>query len=198
MIEVLKQMVDVLEYWDVHGKIHQPTEEAIQAGKQAIAKLESQEPVAWLLTDKNINSLQVDSIQRLIDRLKHAHHTDLCVRINGQDEWFQADWLKHMVRVTLPQRTEQEPEAWMYQEYRDDDQFGWRDEIQFVQPPNDPNYFRNIVPVYTTPPQRTWVGLTDEEVESYWDWEDFQTGAGRLTILEMVRDIEAKLKDKNT
>ena len=63
-----------------------------------------QEPVAWLLTDKNINSLQVDSIQRLIDRLNHAHHTDLRVRINGQDEWFQADWLKDMVRVASPQR----------------------------------------------------------------------------------------------
>jgi hypothetical protein len=49
---------------------------------------------------------------------------------------------------------EQEPVAWMYQEYRDDDQFGWRDEIQFVQPPNDPNYFRNIVPVYTTPKEK--------------------------------------------
>jgi len=48
------------------------------------------------------------------------------------------------------------------------------------------------------PPQRTWQGLTDEEVESYWDWEDFQTGAGRLTILKMVRDIEAKLKEKNS
>ena len=47
-------------------------------------------------------------------------------------------------------------------------------------------------------PQRTWQGLTDEEVESYWDWEDFQTGAGRLTIFEMVRDIEAKLKERNT
>jgi len=46
--------------------------------------------------------------------------------------------------------------------------------------------------------QREWVGLTDEEVESYWDWEDFQTGAGRSTIFEMVRDIEAKLKEKNT
>ena len=46
-------------------------------------------------------------------------------------------------------------------------------------------------------PQRTWVGLTEEEVESYWDWEDFQTGAGRSTILEMVRDIETKLKQKN-
>jgi hypothetical protein len=46
--------------------------------------------------------------------------------------------------------------------------------------------------------QRTWVGLTDAEVEGYWDWEDFQTGAGRLTIFEMVRDIEAKLREKNT
>ena len=70
------------------------------------AQHKEQEPVAWLLTDKNINSLQVDSIQRLINRLNHAHHTDLCVRINGQDEWFQADWLKHMVRATPPQRTE--------------------------------------------------------------------------------------------
>jgi len=50
----------------------------------------------------------------------------------------------------------------------------------------------------THPPQRTWVGLTDEEVELYWDWEDFQTGAGRSTIFEMVKDIEAKLKEKNT
>jgi hypothetical protein len=46
--------------------------------------------------------------------------------------------------------------------------------------------------------QRTWVGLTNDEVERYWDWEDFQTGAGRSTIFEMVRDIEAKLKEKNT
>ena len=46
--------------------------------------------------------------------------------------------------------------------------------------------------------KKEWVGLTDEEVEFYWDWEDFQTGAGRTTIFEMVRDIEAKLKEKNT
>ena len=52
--------------------------------------------------------------------------------------------------------------------------------------------------LYTTPPQRPWVGLTDEEVELYWDWEDWQTGAGRSTIFEMVRDIEARLKSKNT
>jgi hypothetical protein len=47
-------------------------------------------------------------------------------------------------------------------------------------------------------PQRTWVGLTDEEVELYWDWEDFQCGCGRSTLFAMVRDIEARLKDRNT
>ena len=45
--------------------------------------------------------------------------------------------------------------------------------------------------------EKPWAGLTEKEVEDYWDWEDFQCGAGRSTILEMVRDIEAKLKEKN-
>jgi len=51
--------------------------------------------------------------------------------------------------------------------------------------------------LYTAPPQRPWVGLTEDETQAYWDWEDWQTGAGRSTIFEMVRDIEAKLKEKN-
>ena len=72
------------------------------------------------------------------------------------DDWNKRNpnhkgWVEPL--YTHPPQPEQEPVAWMYQEYRDDDQFGWRDEIQFVQPPNDPNYFREIVPVYTTPPQ---------------------------------------------
>jgi hypothetical protein len=31
--------------------------------------------------------------------------TDIKLRINGQDEWHQADWLKHLTRTTPPQRT---------------------------------------------------------------------------------------------
>ena len=46
MIEVLKQMVEALEW--CHGGEPIGTAEAIKAGKQAIAELESQEPVAWI------------------------------------------------------------------------------------------------------------------------------------------------------
>lgn len=36
--------------------------------------------------------------------------------------------------------------------------------------------------------QRTWVGLTEDEMQSLWD---------RYAYMEMMRAIEAKLKDKN-
>ena len=56
------------------------------------------------------------------------------------------------------------------------------------------------VPFYTAPPKREWVGLTDEELIASADaipyqmdciiyWDDLQ---------KFVRDIEAKLKEKNT
>ena len=44
------------------------------------------------------------------------------------------------------------------------------------------------MPLYTTPPQRTWVGLTDEEDI---DWD----GTGNLK--QLVEAVEAKLKAKN-
>ena len=89
----------------------------------------------------------------------------------------------------------QEPVAWMYQEYRDDDQFGWRDEILFTPPPNDPIYFRNITPVYTHPPQRTWVGLTGEEIDSCFEDHGWSPSEDYYPV---IKDIEAKLKELNT
>jgi hypothetical protein len=58
-------------------------------------------------------------------------------------------------------------------------------------------------PPFTTPPApqpvpvKTWVGLSEKEVEAYDSWADFQVGCGRQTLFDMVRDIEAKLKEKN-
>ena len=53
----------------------------------------------------------------------------------------------------------------------------------------------SVVPLYTAPPQREWVGLTDEEIleeyrQSYGD-------DGNLTDIYFAHAIESKLKDKN-
>ena len=45
--------------------------------------------------------------------------------------------------------------------------------------------------------KRPWVGLNDEDIETYLDWDDWQVGTDRSIILGMVRDIEAKLRSKN-
>ena len=52
-------------------------------------------------------------------------------------------------------------------------------------------------PLYTAPPKKEWVGLTDEEIQKvvskkWWDWED------AFDIEGFSRAIEAKLKEKNT
>jgi hypothetical protein len=50
MIKVIEQMVEALEW--CHGGEPVGTADAIKAGKQAIAELESQEPVAWKVTPR--------------------------------------------------------------------------------------------------------------------------------------------------
>jgi hypothetical protein len=44
---------------------------------------------------------------------------------------------------------ELKPVAWKYEEYRSAFMtYRWFDEVQFVQPPNDPERFKNIKPLY--------------------------------------------------
>jgi hypothetical protein len=121
MIEVLKQMVEALEW--CHGGEPIGTAEAIQAGKKAIAELESQEPVAWMDADGN----------------------------------------------TFP--------------------FVWNVSSLGVQ--QGSKYLdKTLTPLYAHPLQRTWVGLTDEEVR--------QMCGSVPSMKEAVREAEAKLKEKNT
>ena len=47
------------------------------------------------------------------------------------------------------------------------------------------------VGLYTTPPQRTWVGLTDEEIDQI-------CGDVGYGYIDVAKAIEAKLKEKNT
>lgn len=48
------------------------------------------------------------------------------------------------------------------------------------------------IPLYTSPPQGTWVGLTDEEVDQFHNWKDCTWSTN-----ELVRHVEDKIKAKN-
>ena len=48
------------------------------------------------------------------------------------------------------------------------------------------------LPLYTTPPQRTWTELTDEEI-----WTVLQFRGYNTDTIEIAKAIEAKLKEKN-
>ena len=122
MIEVLKQLVDVLEN---HSAIKHPQQihyrdAAIEVGKQAIAELESQEPVAYLC----------------------------------------------------------EP-----------------DENGLFGLPTPDKGCKDCFPVYRHP-QRTWVGLTDDEIEKV--WQNVETSDFQDCVQPFAQAIEAKLKEKNT
>jgi hypothetical protein len=52
-----------------------------------------------------------------------------------------------------------------------------------------PGHF-HTTPLYTTPPQRTWVGLTYEEKD--------ELRYSHMTSAEFIDAIEAELKEKNT
>ena len=66
-----------------------------------------------------------------------------------------------------------------------EDAFG-RGQVMWFNKPVDGSY------VYTTPPQRTWAMLTDEEIKSCWNWEtDCQEWA-----IEFARAILKKAQEK--
>ena len=79
---------------------------------------------------------------------------------------------------------EQEPVAWMV--YTHDGQ-----SVYVTDNPTDIQESQTALPLFTTPPaaQRTWVGLTDEEVMEI----AFNFDVPSL----VVRTVEAKLKEKN-
>ena len=100
------------------------------------------------------------------------------------------DTSKEYVDEMQKQRHEQEPVAWMKRINMPGDDW---DAYDFSV--NQYGDFQT--PLYTTPPQHTWVGLTDEEIdlidEATWD-EDHKSWG----IHDFARAVEAKLKEKNS
>ena len=89
------------------------------------------------------------------------------------------------VPVTPPQRTEQEPVAYLTKRKIGGTEGLLRADMVDRSAKNQETH--DFIPLYTTPPQRTWVGLTDEEIKEL-DLSNY---------VQVVRIVEAKLKDKN-
>lgn len=141
--KALKLALEALEYWDVHGKLHQPTEEAITAIKAALAQPTSGDYALGYVEGFN----------------------DAC----------------------KPKPT-QEPVAWM-----DIDEKGSASGLRYWSEPDN----RHEVALYATPPQRTWVGLTEARAKEIW-LKGKDHGDDWLDVLALVRAFEAKLKELNT
>lgn len=75
------------------------------------------------------------------------------------------------------EQPEQEPVAWRYRgNLHEFDPSDWAE--------------GPVTPLYTTPPRREWVGLTDAELAEFSEAE--------LGAYDLCLEVEAKLKEKNT
>ena len=109
--------------------------------------------------------------------------------VDGMQKQMQSSVDKAVNRMAQTQ----EPVAWMFQHdetgrmnYVSND--GIHNPTMFLE--INPRY-AVVCPLYTTPPQRTWVGLTIEEIASC-------CRESTTTQLSFYNAIEAKLKEKNT
>jgi hypothetical protein len=96
----------------------------------------------------------------------------------------RADVLKQRIEEALAQ-PEQEPVAWRYRWSVEGGNWVWNYATYIERQKDD-----RCEPLYTTPPQRTWIGLTDAEIGEIYR-------VGWAANMELARAIEAKLKEKN-
>jgi hypothetical protein len=97
-------------------------------------------------------------------------------------------------RLAEPEK-EQEPVAWMYPDDCERMQTSETFCTVFSVPVGHPTQGKSTVALYTAPPQREFVGLTDEEIEELASKCWF--GGVSHGQEKFARAIEAKLKEKN-
>ena len=91
----------------------------------------------------------------------------------------------------VAEQHKQEPVAWTEQRFYDDGTPNPCSALKWAGR-NAENDFPVGTKFYTTPPQRTWVGLTDDEVNELVEHTECEDYYG------LVEVTEAKLKEKNT
>lgn len=72
--------------------------DAIRTAALALA-----ESVAEERFTRRLNRPQREDIYKLAVAVRGMHNADIKVRNNGQDLWFEADWLKYLMPIICPQ-----------------------------------------------------------------------------------------------
>jgi hypothetical protein len=98
------------------------------------------------------------------------------------------DFTMRTLRQAIEQAEKQEPVAWLVRDYVD----GFR----YVSSTENPSGTIAVLsePLYTAPPKREWVGLTDEEIN---DFDKKLRDHNDYCSLHFAWGISAKLKEKN-
>jgi len=134
-----------------------------------------------------------EELKLVLDALKWCHGGEPCGTAEAIAVVERAlanvatnDTSKEYVDEMQKQRHEQEPVAWVWVNNK-----GW---LTYGETSHD--MFKSS-PLYTHPPQRTWHGLTDEEIDlvcvGLWSG-----GWRKKAMQDFAKAIEAKLKEKNT
>ena len=174
--ELMQQALDALEYLPEMSGI----EEAIQALRDRLAQPEP-EPVIPAGVITAIRNAGLTLVQT-----QHGYHLQRIEGIKAQPELYKQPednrLLMKAYRAIYEKHPKPEPVAWGIANTRPTE----KNPLMMVML-DEPKPSHLVVPLYTAPPKREWVGLTDEEVDAW----------GPL-IQPIVRSIEAKLKEKNT
>jgi len=121
-----------------------------------------------------------ETLKLALEALLHAYHEDEA----------HPRTLEAITAIKEALAQEQEPVAWVVYSSAEND-IVWADKGKRL---------KQNTPLYTTPPQRTWVGLTDEDRQAAFEsMPDMLDGFLKTWgWLHFSKAIEAKLKERNT
>ena len=149
-------------------------------------------------------SLAIDALRQALDHLPDATKMMQEPDVYGDGNVYRGQRSKDSTTKTLhytaqPEAEKQEPVAWMSPN---------KERLEFSR--KDTVHGSHTIPLYTAPPEREWVELTDEEgICDEWeritghniDFEPKSEGRAMYLsadeVIEFARAIEAKLKEKN-
>lgn len=114
-------------------------------------------------------------------------HFDQCREERPIQDWIRKMKSQLPAQPAVAEQHKQEPVATLddleQEIYENTRQFVSRDVMEWM-----------LKRYYTTPPQRTWVGLTDRDIEAVWGEDVSLMYSGHY---DAIREVEAKLKEKN-